>query len=498
MSHQYNTFDEFLERYGPMPKDHSAEEAVVLFATEVFGIVLDPWQEKVLRAYGRGERRISIRACHGPGKTFIASVMVWHQMITRFPQHTVVTAPSRGQLEDALVKEVLSQYNKLPQPIKALFDVKKNRIELRTYPEDSFFSARTARAEKPEALQGVHCDLGWVLLIADEASGVDEKIFEAAAGSMSGHRATTLLLSNPVRSSGFFFDTHNKLKDMWFTIHVSHKDSKRVSDDFVEDMRRRYGENSNKYRVRALGEFPTSDLDTVIPFELAYAATQREIHVPKGLPGVWALDVARFGDDWNVLLKRNRLAVDPSIKRWQGVDLMRTAGRVKREWDDTPYEERPQVILIDVIGLGAGVVDRLGELGLPVRGINVSETATLNEKYRNLKTELWFTGREWLEGRSTLLPVCDGTCRDVRECVHEQLINELTLVKYDYTSTGKLLVESKKDIKKRGYPSPNIAEAFVLSFAEAPAGLAGGPGNTDGWGTQGWNQPISRGLGNLV
>lgn len=470
----------------------------MLFAIEVFGLILDPWQEEVLRLYGRGERRISIRACHGPGKTFIASVLIWHQMITRFPQHTVVTAPSRGQLEDALVKEVLTQYSKLPQPIQALFHVKNNRIELKAAPEESFFSARTARAENPEALQGVHCDLGWVLLIADEASGVHEKIFEAAAGSMSGHRATTLLLSNPVRSSGFFFQTHNQLKDMWRTIHVSHKDSERVSDDFVEDMRRRYGENSNQYRVRALGEFPTSDLDTVIPFELAHTATQREVFVPKGIPTVWALDVARFGDDWNVLMKRNRIAVLPNIKKWQGVDLMQTAGRVKREYDDTPFEERPQVILIDVIGLGAGVVDRLAEQGLPVRGINVAETATLTDKYRNLKTELWFLGREWLEGRGTVLPVCDGTCKDVRECIHEQLIAELTLVKYDYTSTGKVLVESKADVKKRGYPSPNIAEAFILSFAEEPAGLAGGPGNTDGWGRQSWNAPVSRGLSNIV
>jgi hypothetical protein len=494
-----NTFDEFLDRYGPVPKGHDVETAVVLFATEVFGLVLDPWQERVLRAYARGERRISIRACHGPGKTFIASVIIWHQMICRFPQHTVVTAPSRGQLEDALVKEVMTQFTKLPEPIRALFDVKKNRIELKNAPDESFFSARTARAENPEALQGVHCDLGWVLLIADEASGVHEKIFEAAAGSMSGHRATTLLLSNPVRSSGFFFDTHTKLRDMWFTVHVSHKDSERVSDDFVEDMRRRYGDNSNQYRVRALGEFPTSDLDTVIPFELASAATQREIFVPPKSPTVWSLDVARFGDDWNVLMKRNRIAVSPLIKKWQGVDLMKTAGRVKAEWDETPLDERPSVILIDVIGLGAGVVDRLMELGLPVRGINVSEAASFTGKYRNLRTELWFLGREWLEGRGTLLPVCDGTCRDTRECIHDQLVNELTLVKYDYTSTGKLMVESKKDIKKRGYPSPNVAEAFILSFAEEPAGLLGGPGNTDGWGgTAGWNSPITRGLGNLV
>ena len=489
-----NTFDEFLERYGPA----AGAEGPVLFGLEVFGIKLDSWQADTLRAYGGGERRISIRACHGPGKTFIASVLIWHQMITRFPQHTVVTAPSRGQLEDALVKEVMTQYTKLPMPIQQLFEVKKNRIELKAAPDESFFSARTAKAENPEALQGVHCNDGWVLLIADEASGVHEKIFEAAGGSMSGERSTTLLLSNPVRSSGFFFDTHNKLKDMWLTIHVSHKDSDRVSDDFVEDMRRRYGDNSNQFRVRALGEFPTSDLDTIIPFELANSAAQRDIYVPKDSPVVWALDVARFGDDWNVLMKRNRLAVDADIQKWQGVDLMTTANRVFAAYQDCALDVRPQVILVDVIGLGAGVVDRLMEQGVPVRGINVAETATMKAKYRNLKTELWFKGREWLEGRGTKLPLCDGTCEDTRECVHDQLISELTLVKYTYTPSGKLSVETKSEIKKRGYASPNIAEAFILSFAEEPAGLAGGPSNA-GWGSgSSWNETISRGLGNLV
>jgi phage terminase large subunit len=211
---------EFIERYGPA----AGEEGPVLFASEVFGMVLDPWQERVLRAYGRGERRISIRACHGPGKTALAAVMIWHSMLCRFPQKTVATAPSRSQLEDALVAEVMKWGSRLPQVLLDLFDIKQNRIELRAAPAESFFGARTARAESPEALQGVHSDEGFVLLIADEASGVHDKIFESAAGSMSGHNATTLLLSNPTRSTGFFYDTHHKLADMWFTVRVSAED----------------------------------------------------------------------------------------------------------------------------------------------------------------------------------------------------------------------------------------------------------------------------------
>lgn len=481
-----NALLEFVTRYGPP----AGEEGPVLFCREVFGIVPDPWQERVLRAYGRGERRISIRACHGPGKTLTAAVIIWHQMLCRFPQNTVATAPSRAQLESALVKEVNVLFTRLPKPLQQLFEVKKNRVEHRAAKDECFFEARTAREEKPEALQGVHCEAGWVLLIADEASGVPEKIFEAAAGSMSGHRVTTLLLSNPVRTSGLFFDTHNKLSDMWFTVHVGASDSPRVTDDFVLDIARRYGEDSNAYRVRVLGEFPKSDDDTIIPYEFVVSARDRDIVVPDDIPTIWGLDVARFGDDRNALVKRSRVAVMPDIQVWGGVDLMQTAGKVKREWDETPPRERPSEILIDVIGLGAGVVDRLRELGLPVRGINVAEQAAFSEKYRNLRSELWFNAREWLSTRDHVLPRCPNGCP--QRCPHEDLAAELVRPRYQVTSSGKLMAEPKSDMKKRGFKSPNVADAFVLTFASEPAGLIHGS-SEKGWNTN-WNEPIHRRL----
>lgn len=482
-----NPFLEFVDRYGPP----AGEEGPVLFCREVFAIEPDPWQEKVLRAYGRGEPRISIRACHGPGKTLIAAVLAWHQLTTRFPQATVATAPSKSQLEDALFKEMESLAARLPQPIRDLYEIKRNRIELLAAPPDSFFSARTAREEKPEALQGVHCDAGWVLLIADEASGIAEAIFEAASGSMSGARVTTLLLSNPVRSSGFFFDTHHKLKDMWVTFHVSAKDSTRVTDDFVLDIARRYGEDSNAYRIRVLGEFPKADQDTVIPYEDVTSARDRDIVVPWDLPQVWALDVARFGDDDNCLLKRNRLAVLPDIKIWHGVDLMLSAGKVKTEWDNTPVHLRPTEIMIDSIGLGAGVADRLRELGLPVRDINVSETASAKERFRNLRSELWFTAREWLAAKDRKLPRCEGGCS--RDCPHERLASELTIPRYKSMSSGKIAVEPKDEMKKRGFKSPNVADAFVMSFASEPWGLVNGSSKTQQeWGRTSWGEPLKR------
>jgi phage terminase large subunit len=484
-----NPLLDFVARYGPS----AGEEGPVLFVREVLGVQqLDPWQENVLRDYGRGERRITIRACHGVGKTAVTAWCCVHSLVCRFPQKTVVTAPSKAQLEDALVSEVKKWITALPAALQELFTVKQNRVELTAAANESFFSARTARAESPEALQGVHCDPGFVLLVADEASGVPEAIYEAAAGSMSGHNCTTMLLSNPVRSSGFFHDTHHKLHDMWRVYHVSYRDSSRVSGDFVTDIGRRYGEQSNAFRIRVLGEFPLGDADTIIPYDLIASAQQRDIVTRPDLREVWGLDVARFGDDSNALVRRNKLAVLPGIEVWDGVDLMQTAGRVHARWKDLPSDRRPDEILVDVIGLGAGVVDRLRELGLPVRGVNVSEMASLNEQYRNLRTELWFRAKEWLQSRDRALPGCTKDCAN--DCAHEQLAQELALLRFGYTSTGKLAAEGKAEVKKRGHKSPNVGDAFVLTFASEPATLIhGNNGGINNWGSD-WNKPISRGL----
>lgn len=458
----------------------AGERGPELFVEQILGVKkVDPWQKSILRDFGRGERRISIRSCHGPGKTAVLAWCVLYMLLFRFPQKTVATAPTRGQLFDALFAEVMIWFGHLPKPIQDLYNPKSDRIELKASPDESFFSARTARSENPEALQGVHAPN--VLLIADEASGVPEAIFEAAVGSMSGEHATTILASNPVRTSGFFFDTHHKLKHMWKTYHISAKDSERVTDDFVRDVAARYGEDSNAYRVRVLGEFPKADEDTVIPYELVEAAKMRDIVVPNDATIVWGLDVARFGDDTSVLLQRTPYSVDWA-RDFKNMDTMQLVGRVKSEYDKLLPSQQPSEILVDVIGVGAGVVDRLREMGMPVRGINVAESAAMKESYLNLRAELWFTAKEWLEQKSCKLNP------DL-----EDLSRELVIPRYNFTSSGRIQVEAKQEMKKRGYKSPNYADAFVLTFAGSAATARLGRKQR-----MSWAQPLKRGLRGIV
>src|SRR5690606_33841601 len=151
---------------------------------------------------------------------------------------------------------------------------KSDRIEFAADPKGSFISFRTSRPETPEAIAGIHSEN--VLIIGDEASGIPEQLFTAGAGSMSGHEALTILAGNPVRTSGHFFDTHHRLKHRWLTFTGSCINSSRVSEEFVNEIREKYGERSNDYHVRVLGEFPLADDDTLIPFELVEKAKSRD------------------------------------------------------------------------------------------------------------------------------------------------------------------------------------------------------------------------------
>lgn len=458
-----NPFLEFIQRYKDDP---------VGFVREVLGGEPTPYQEEALTALARGERKMSIRSGHGTGKsTFASWAMLWF-VLFRFPNKVVVTAPTTGQLFDALFAELKKWISELPETLQPLLNVKSDRVELTAAPAEAFISARTSRAETPEALAGVHSEN--VLLVVDEASGVPEPVFEAAAGSMSGHSATTLLLGNPTRSSGTFYESQTRMAHAWWVRRWSCLDSPLVSDEFVEEIKLRYGEESNAYRIRVLGEFPLADDDTIIPIHLAEAARDRDIEVPENTQPIWSLDVARFGTDRSVLCKRTGPVVT-ELTHWQGLDLMQTVGRIKGEYDGLPLSLRPAEILVDSIGLGAGVVDRLRELGLPTRGINVSEAPSMKGTYQNLRTELIFKVRGWLEERGSKLPA------------NEDLIAELTSIRYSFSSAGKMKAESKDDMRRRGLRSPDLADALCLSMAGEAATAMGVKGT-------GWLKPLKRNL----
>lgn len=426
----------------------------VKFVRNVLGAEPMPWQEQFLTHVAKGERRISVRAGHGVGKsTACAWLLIWH-MITRLPQKSVCTAPTAGQLYDALFSEVKHWVGRLPEPLRESLDVFSDRIVQKASPESSFITARTSSAERPEALAGVHSE--HVLLICDEASAIPEAVFESAAGSMSGHSATTILIGNPTRNTGLFFRTHHQLKHDWKTMHVSCVDIPLVSSDFVEQIKTTYGENSNAFRVRVLGEFALRDDDSLIAADLVDAAMSRDVALDPSQDLIFGCDIARYGADRSVICKR-RGNVVIEMRHWSGEDLMGTVGRIVHEAN----ADKPAEICVDSIGLGGGVADRLRELGFNVRDVNVSESNALNQSAYRLRDELWIATKDWLETRAVRLPKDD----DLRA--------ELIAPSYAFASNGKIKVESKSELKKRGMRSPDLADALCLTFAGQGAMVGG-------------------------
>lgn len=445
MSDFRQAFEGFVTAY----RDHP-----VLFVEEVLKAQPLPWQKEFLNEIAARRRRISVRAGHGVGKSTACSwALLWHQL-TRFPQKSVVTAPTAGQLYDALFAELKHWINRLPDPLRETLEVFTDRVVFKGAPESSFISARTSSAERPEALAGVHSE--HVLLICDEASAIPEAVYESAAGSMSGHTATTVLIGNPTRNTGLFFRTHHQLSSDWRTMHVSCVDNPLVATDFVKQIAATYGENSNAYRVRVLGEFALRDDDALIPAELVDAAMSRDIALDEKEPIVYGVDVARFGDDRTVICKRQGNVV-LSFRHWSGEDLMGTVGRIVHE----AGMDKPSEILVDTIGLGGGVADRLRELGHNVRDVNVSESVAMNQQAAKLRDELWLAAKAWLETRAVKLPKDD------------ELRQELIGPSYSFTSNGRIKVEAKSDMKRRGMRSPDLADSLCLTFA-GHAALVGG------------------------
>lgn len=420
----------------------------VSFVLDVWPFVeLEPFQREALTALST-HGRVSIRSGHGVGKSALDAWAVLWMLSTHYPVKVPISAPTAHQLEDVLWPEVGAWIQRMPEALRNNFQLKAERLVLRADPFNSFAAFRTGNRSNPDALQGFHSD--HILFVLDEASGIHASVFEVAEGALSTPGARVLLTGNPTQTSGYFYDSHHSMRAHFHCLAVPCSESSRVAPEYIERMKR-YGEDSNIFRVRVLGEFPRADDDAIIPLEWAEAAVDRDVK-PTDAPVIWGLDVARFGDDRTALAKRKGNTLLEQIKHWRNLDTMQVAGRIAYEYEQTKKAQRPVSIMVDVIGIGAGVVDRLTEMKLPVIGVNVSERPSTRAQYARYRDELWFLGRQWFEAMDCSMPD-DG-----------ELIGELTSVKYSITPAGKIQVDSKEQMKKDGRVSPDLADAFLLTF----------------------------------
>lgn len=437
----------------------------VLFANEVVCFVPDEWQSGVLMDVATAPK-VSVRSGQGVGKTSIEAVIaLW--FLSCFPMSRVVaTAPTARQLNDVLWAELSKWISKSPL-LKALLKWTKTKVEVRGYSERWFATARTATTA--ENMQGFHEDN--MLFIIDEASGVSDEIIEAILGTLSGKNNKLLMCGNPTKTSGVFFDSHNRDRALFKTYRVSSLDCPRTNKENINAMLEKYGRNSNFARVRIYGDFPEQEDDVFITLS-ALERSANAVVDEKTVPVTVRIgcDVARYGDDKTVI----GVKVDEKVsfyEKAQGQDTMRTADNIamcyKKLIDKYSQYKGKIIVTVDDGGVGGGVVDRL-------RRICKADPKTYGRmKVVPVKFGMRIRHRYYYDTTTYMMAVVkellsdtdkNGEAKPIELVLpkDDDLIAQLSCRKYTMTENSVIKIESKKEMKARGLPSPDEADCVLL------------------------------------
>lgn len=419
-------------------------ESIELFVVECLGA--DPsenQQLEVLRDIDRGEKDIAIKSGHGTGKTtLLAWIILWVGLF-KYDAKAPSTAPTAAQLVRLLIPEVKKWRDNLPVELKNAVNVKNDSIAFDT---GNVAVARTARKESPEGLQGFHAT--FLLWVIDEASGIPLPIFEVIDGSLTGDDYLRIMAANPTRTSGYFYDACHRNRSLWKVHTFNAEESANVSKASIEKKKQLYGEDSDEYRVRVRGEFPRSETNSIFDLSLIERSMKKRDEVDRSGIFTIAVDVARFGDDKSIITKRKGYQIYGKEERSK-LNTMEIASWVAHVARTSP--EKPDAIFVDGVGLGAGVVDRLIQMGFD-NVIEVNGSAAADDKrYANKRAEMYYGLAEWMT-RGGNLPD-DGS-----------LSEELTATLYTYDRNGKIIVIPKEAIKEDLGRSPDTADSASMHF----------------------------------
>ena len=418
------------------------------------------WQRAVLSDVGRRLRdgaevgdavRIAVASGHGIGKSALVSMLVLWAVITRIDTRAVVTANTERQLTTKTWPE-LAKWHRLCILGSAF-----------TYTATSLYSSDPAHEKtwrvdaipwslnNTEAFAGLHNQGRRVLVIFDEASAIADEIWEVTEGALTDADTEILWFAfgNPTRNAGRFRECFGKFRHRWATQQIDSRTvegtNRKQLDEWAED----YGEDSDFVRVRVRGVFPRAGAVQFIGGDVVESAQTRALPVPDpGAPLVLGVDIARFGDDQCVIRGRQGRngRVIPPIK-WRDRDTVFSAGKIA--WTIDKYN--PQAVFIDGGGVGGGVVDLLKSRGYRVIEVNFGSAARKELQYANKRAEMWGDLRDWLA-----TGVIDAD---------QQLSDDLQGPEYAFDKDGRILLERKEDMKRRGVASPDDGDALALTFA---------------------------------
>lgn len=419
----------------------------------------DTWQRDLLLDMGQklkdGRDALSsiqeaVASGHGVGKSaLVAWIILW--AMSTFPDcKGVVTANTENQLKTKTWAE-LAKWHRLCLT-KTWFECTATAL-ISTQPghEKTWRVDMVPWSERnTEAFAGLHNKGKRVLLIFDEASAIPDVVWEVSEGALTDANTEIIwcAFGNPTRNTGRFRECFGRFRHRWTTRQVDSRSARMTNKEQLKKWIEDYGADSDFVKVRVLGEFPSAGETQFIPVRLVEEAQERRpveaayAHAPL----IMGVDVARFGSDDTVFTFRRGLLCEPQIVL-HGADTMKIAGLAAQHFT----ERRVQTVFVDGVGVGAGVVDRLRQLGIPVVDAQSGARALNPAKYANRRAEMWAEMRDWLA--SAFLPPED---RDLK--------TDLTGVEYGFNASGALQLEKKEDMKKRGLASPDRADSLALTF----------------------------------
>lgn len=453
---------------GQAVKDISLSQALAEFFSDPLGFVHfsfpwgsgqlktetgpDEWQADILKALGDGSLtpqkaiQIAVASGHGIGKTaLIAWIILWF-ISTRINPQIVTTANTKTQLETKTWRELAKWHGLLKyQQHHDLLEWTATKFYMIDYPATWCANAIPWSKEKSEAFAGTHEEN--VLVLFDEASLIDDVIWEVTEGAMTTPGAMWVAFGNPTRNTGRFRECFGKFKHRWLTRQIDSRTAKKTNKEQISQWIDDYGEDSDFVRVRVKGQFPRASSMQFIPMDLVEDALGKVYHQSEYMyaPKIMGVDVARFGDDQSVICKRQGLACFEFMK-FRELDNMTLVGVVAQEIQSF----KPDAVFIDQ-GAGTGVIDRLRQLGYEIQEVPFGSKPS-TRKYFNKRAEMWGNIKDWLK-QGGALPE------------DEEIRDDLIGPEYGFSASDSIQLEKKEDMKKRGLSSPDCGDALALTFA---------------------------------
>lgn len=414
----------------------------------------DTWQADILRTFGEelkrteikdgGSVRIAVTSGHGVGKSALVAWLVLFFITTRPDCQIVVTANTQTQLTSKTWRELAVWWKR--SIVKHWFNWTATKFYRRGDADaNTWFAAAIPWSEQnSEAFAGTHAK--HVLYLFDEASAISDIIWEVSEGAMTTAGAAWICFGNPTRNTGRFRECWRKFRHRWITRQVDSRTAKMADQKQLAQWIEDYGEDSDFARVRIKGMFPRASSQQFIPEDLVLEAMERRAEAYDYAPKVLSVDVARYGDDRTVFLRRQGTKVWPLEKQigWSVTQVATRTAQIHKEWSS-------DFIAVDGVGIGAGVVDLLALWGYPVVDVVGARSPVDVKTYLNLRAETWGSMKKWLE---------TGDLPDDEE-LHRDLISP----EYAFNQKMQIVLERKEDLKKRAGESPDCADALALSFA---------------------------------